>query len=433
MMKRSKLMLPRVYLDKTKQLKLSDCPSTVSTTASTSWRDTMLDHDDEVLSLLADDDIPSAQPHPDDTFGMEESPEHAMLREVLLHGRCEAASMGAAPEPPPCDAQSALQDQLQNAVDAGMFSTHSALGKRFAREVAENKEFANKYSDERSHKAKAAFRQRWAIMKLAEVKEQGKVRSQEYTTIDREKGSYESLARIVELQGFRADPKGAMRRGANYAKRCLAMKGQWLWVNPMTEELEFFYVRKEHITSFCDSWTMYEKSTPVHAEHTDKQEEGDEQKAKPKMKAATRDGKTPKDRSEGDAGSEQTGQRNRGDQDGNKSKKPKTAAGNLIKEANSLKVAYHKSMGQVTSMVRNIKNDNVGWAWANNSQNLGVLQQKNQDVEDFLHSDDHEVLAQDLAAMKTSMGPDTFASKLQHFMLLKPLLKEMESFQKKNC
>ena len=68
----------------------------------------MLDHDDEVLSLLADDDIPSAQPHPDDKFGMEESPAHAMLREVLLHGRCEAASMGAAPEPPPCDAQSAF-------------------------------------------------------------------------------------------------------------------------------------------------------------------------------------------------------------------------------------------------------------------------------------------------------------------------------------
>ena len=430
-MTRSKLTLPRVYLDKPKQLKLSDCPSTVSTTASTSLTDTMLDRDAEILSLLEDDEIPSAQPDVDDTFGLEETPEHAMLRDVVT----EAASMGCLPpKPPPCDAPSVLQDQLQNAVDAGMFSTHSALGKRFAREVAENKEFANKYSDERSHKAKAAFRQRWAIMKLAEVKEQGKVRSQEYTTIDREKGSYEPLARIVELQGFRADPKGAMRRGANYAKRCLAMKGQWLWVNPMTEELEFFYVRKEHITSFCDSWTMYEKSTPVHAEHTDKQEGGDEQKAKPKMKAATRGGKTPKDRSEGDAGSQQTGQRNReqDDQDGNKSKKPKTAAANLMKEANSLKMAYHKSMGQVTSMVRNMKKDNVGWAWANNSQNLGVLLHKIQNVEDFLHSDDHEVLAQDLAAMKTSMGPDTFASKLQHFMLLKPLLKEMESLQKKN-
>ena len=88
---------------------------------------------------------------------------------------------------------------------------------------------------------------------------------------------------------------------------------------------------------------------------------------------------TPKDRSEGGAGSQQTGQRTReqGDQNGNQSKKPKTAAGPgiLMKEANSLNMAYHKSMGQVISMVRNIKNNNVRWACANNSQNLGLLQQ----------------------------------------------------------
>ena len=67
-----------------------------------------------------------------------------------------------------------LQYQLQHAVDDGMITTNSALVKRFARELVENRELANKYSDAQSHKAKAAFRQRWATMKLAEVKEQGK-------------------------------------------------------------------------------------------------------------------------------------------------------------------------------------------------------------------------------------------------------------------
>ena len=53
-----------------------------------------------------------------------------------------------------------------------------------------------------------------------------------------EHGVYEPLSRIVELQGFAVDPKGAIRRGAEYVRKCIRLGGQWASRNQMTEEME---------------------------------------------------------------------------------------------------------------------------------------------------------------------------------------------------
>ena len=67
-------------------------------------------------------------------------------------------------------------------------------------------------------------------------------------------GVYEPLSRIIELQGFAVGPKGASKRGAEYIKKCLKLGGQWPWHDQMTEEIAFFYVRREHSTTFENPW-----------------------------------------------------------------------------------------------------------------------------------------------------------------------------------
>ena len=96
---------------------------------------------------------------------------------------------------------------------------------------------------------------------LEEVKSMTQVKKESYREVDTSIGTYECLARIIELQGYQVDPEGATIRGCRYAKRCLQMKGKWCDMNLMTNELEFFLVRKEHMTVYESKWQLYQKAT----------------------------------------------------------------------------------------------------------------------------------------------------------------------------
>ena len=82
------------------------------------------------------------------------------------------------------------------------------------------------YNSNPSREAKQKFRQKWAECKLKEITTSGK-QSEKYATVNAEHGVYEPLSRIVELQGFAVDPKGAIRRGAEYVRKCIKLGGQW--------------------------------------------------------------------------------------------------------------------------------------------------------------------------------------------------------------
>ena len=163
------------------------------------------------------------------------------------------------------------------------------------------------------------------------------------------------------------------------------MKGKWCDTNLMTNELEFFLVRKEHMTVYESKWQLDQKATVAQ----DKQETVEV--AVPLVKAPASGSSPPtgpKPRKEAQiddqeqtdpvsSGQEVHAVRNgraKAGASGNP-KRPKTNLEVMMSRTEANKKMYHTITGLAESIIMNIKNRH-GWTWAFNEQNLGALESK---------------------------------------------------------
>jgi len=207
------------------------------------------------------------------------------------------------------------------------------------------------------------------------------------------------------------------------------MKGEWVQTNSFTEEVEFFYIRQEHITNFEDAWTLYQQSQvgTEEAEQLETPPKAARTSACPSASSA-RTSDTVNDKI--GQGNILEGQKDKGKKD-KPAKKEQTPIVALMQKTARLKVAFHTATGQVHSVSHNIKTGAAGWQWANNDQNLGTLIEKVKFVQDQLTGDDHEILAQDIMTMRTNMNESDFVDRLQHFNLIQKPLEDLTAFYKK--
>eukprot|EP00974_Lingulodinium_polyedra_P050431 4849592-Lingulodinium_polyedra.AAC.1 len=69
------------------------------------------------------------------------------------------------------------------------------------------------------------------------------------------------MSRIAELLAYAVDPKGALKRSAEYIKKCIKLGGEGTSMNHTTNEVKYFFLEREHSTSFETARALYQESS----------------------------------------------------------------------------------------------------------------------------------------------------------------------------
>ena len=117
-----------------------------------------------------------------------------------------------------------------------------------------DKELAKKFQECETKKEREEFRKDFAKTKMEEAK-QTKTEIKEWQKISKDKGIYRPLPMIVVKEGGSKDPEN-VAASIRYAQKCMAMGGDWISFNCMTERLEFLHIRREHTDIFKRAWQM---------------------------------------------------------------------------------------------------------------------------------------------------------------------------------
>ena len=144
------------------------------------------------------------------------------------------------------------ETELEDIAENGM-SAHGKWGLRFSRS-------AEGQTDEHKSKScveKKLFRQDWAKCKLESVRRK-KTRSESWTKVDTQKGTYVPFVVLWQREGGRDDPS-ALSCAVKYARKCVAMGPPWTSYNGMTERCEFLHLVREVSETFTKCWSLCEE------------------------------------------------------------------------------------------------------------------------------------------------------------------------------
>ena len=87
----------------------------------------------------------------------------------------------------------------------------------------------------------------------------------------------------------------------------------------------------------------------------------------------------------------------------------------LLKQSTALKTQYLRESSQAVTLVGEIQSD-AGWAFANNSQNLGRLQAAQEKLQSELNTFDHGFLVTDANDIKKHVAPELLNLQLESFL-----------------
>ena len=105
----------------------------------------------------------------------------------------------------------------------------------------------------KKREAQEEFRLHWVSQKLKDLEsKRGKFTVGK--TEQRNKAVHLPFGAIVQREGGRRDPS-AVKAALNHCLKSMHMGKDWVFWNPMTERVEFEYIRRSHINSFTKAWT----------------------------------------------------------------------------------------------------------------------------------------------------------------------------------
>eukprot|EP00974_Lingulodinium_polyedra_P098097 9509827-Lingulodinium_polyedra.AAC.1 len=172
------------------------------------------------------------------------------------------------------------EEDLEAMLKNGDVNVRVGSGWKFAEAHKKGSEAFEKYKTLGSTEKKKAYRLEWARQELANLRKE-KVKFKEWADVDITLGEYMPFARVIEMQGYMVDPKGAVQRGTEMCKRLAKMGGKWIFYNDLSKSWEFFFIRRQHQQTFSEKWQLYLKET----------EEGTAPKAKRSSAAASEEEK----------------------------------------------------------------------------------------------------------------------------------------------
>jgi hypothetical protein len=78
----------------------------------------------------------------------------------------------------------------------------------------------------RTHAEKKAFKENWCKLNYEEANI-FRNKSEQYTMVDANTGTYQCFAMLVVNQGLAFDRDGAIQRAKRYAMKCIQMRPPW--------------------------------------------------------------------------------------------------------------------------------------------------------------------------------------------------------------
>ena len=125
-------------------------------------------------------------------------------------------------------------------------------GQKFLRQL--NDEEKGQYS-RLCNSGKGQFRLKLVEQRPQEVSKRF-VQNEAWVIEDTDIGEYLPLPVIVEREGgwnLSANIKAAL----TFCQKCTLMQAKWVVRNPMTDRVEYLYVRRQHRETFINKWSIF--------------------------------------------------------------------------------------------------------------------------------------------------------------------------------
>jgi hypothetical protein len=306
---------------------------------------------------------------------------------------------------------------LAAAVDDGDFTTRGALGQRFTKATKKGTPLHDDFKKQKSVQDKRNFRVAWAAASLKVLK-QKKVYERSYQEIDVDKGQYLCFARIAAEEG---GDVAARRAAFKYCEKAAKMQGRWVSYNLMTERWEYLYVKRFHIEEFKQAWSLFVEHSSDPTGNAPAISTGNSTGSLKVEGTATGKGKR-LDISPGKMGEKANGDPETPTGKSGLSNTAKSPVDKKMMEAMKVKAEYAAGVVATMDLTSTITNDaDPTWAFANNPQNLGVLEAKLADIKSAITPEFRNILISTSAQLKKDVGNDSLLIALTSFIeTLKP-------------
>ena len=221
-----------------------------------------------------------------------------------------------------------------------------------------------------TNQLKKNFRLQWAEMQLEE-NTLTKTKKEEWQEVDIEIGTYESVDRMIWLEGGTLAAETAVM---TYVNKAICFGGPWLSWNPMTERTDVLYVKKQYKKTFSRLWSLYcEQQQQLTAQLP---AAATAPAASPSQVPTPSKVEVPPKPSKRGVVSEN------GAQD-DKEKAAKKAKLDLFRKAATTKGLYLTLRGAQAQLLHSISGDDA-YAWANNPDTLNRLKDAEAQVTKFV-------------------------------------------------
>ncbi len=249
--------------------------------------------------------------------------------------------------------------------------------------------------------------------------------------VDTTKGQYLNFGMLCAEHGMQYNASTAIAAAYRWAQKCTQMGGKWVRFCKMSEELQYLFLRHEHVDQMVKAWTVHEeegiqqgKSSRGSLEDVKEGDTaGDKQAAEtlqaledqePKPKAKARRCST--------KGEEQ-------DEPKPKAKAKPTGGFDIekqLKSATKLKTQYLAATSAANALVALVQGGGEEWQWARNEGNLGKLEAAIATLKGGMATFDTVFVASDTKEIKKRLGPEQLSDGLAKFLLLKSRIEDVD-------
>jgi hypothetical protein len=234
--------------------------------------------------------------------------------------------------------------------------------------------------------------------------------------VNKNSGVYRPLGAIIVKEGGWNDPD-AIAGSKRLAMKCCLMGGQWVSRNPLTERLEFFYLRREVADEMAEAWTLCEQESKK-VDAVDKPGSADAG-ADAAVDGGKPVGGKPKERTPNKEDNKKKGvgkKQVEAVEGGGKKESTPQKEKSIFASALMVKSKWLSTVTTANTLILRINDPTSEWHWAKNDQNLGRLQGKLQDLASVESSFSNDFLIQDMATFKKKLTKDRLSTELSTFV-----------------
>ena len=308
-----------------------------------------------------------------------------------------------------------MMQQLHECIVKNEVSARASIGQAFKSWLIKNPDQKASYESikgaGKTHTLKNEFRVAWAKDQLEE-RAAGKRKTKEWQKVSMDEGCYESLERIIFLEGGRRSPQ-AVRAAVNYVTKAFAMGGDWINFNSMTGRTDILYIKKKKMSIFTTKWELFEEHRSANVNTLAPKLDIDASASTGTPASTDPNTPPPKRRKTAPPSATKNTEPTPVDDKAKMAKKVKV---DILRVANATKQKFLKCKAVHDTIMNNIVNDE-NYAWARTEFTKGKLESSYKEVSDKLQKDSFykSFIVNELAEIKKKHDENVIVDKLKEF------------------